>query len=274
MILLSRRQWGADCSIPRRGHLIGPLPRTEVFVHHTAIIDRDSTENEWETTKDVAYRMRQLQRIRPDLGLDVPYNFVAFCMSSGELAICEGRGLARTGAHTKDHNRSALGVAFQGNYEAGQLPRNFETQLSELGQWLRQLRNRGGFVNLGNSRPSDRQVWGHRDAPSARTACPGKKLYASLALIQFIDAEDETAMDKPTWKLVQRALQAQARPLYVGKAIDGRPGRHTNTALKAFEKRMSLTIRGVVGESGNPEAAVWPATRELLFATAAKEIQP
>lgn len=268
MKILRRRDWGADPELPRRGHPIGPSRRTEVFIHHTVIIDDDGSANEWQTLADVRSRMRQLQRIRPDLGLDLPYNVVAFCMSSGELVLCEGRGVDRTGAHARGHNRSALAIAFQGDFESGAAPRHLDAQLADLGEWLRDLRNKRGFVNLGNSRPGDRQVWGHRDAGSARTLCPGQQLYDRLALIRFIDEQDESAMDKSTWKIVQRALQSQDPPLYGGKSIDGKPGRNTNIALRAFEKRVGLDPRGVVGTLGDPGAAIWPATRELLFVSA------
>lgn len=270
MKVLRRSAWGADSTLPRRGHSIGPLRRTEVYIHHTVVADKDETPNEWETIADVKYRMRQLQKSRPDLGLDVPYNMVAFCMRNGDLVICEGRGLWRTGAHTRNHNRSALGIAFQGDFESGAVPRHFDAQLADLGGWLRDLRNHRGFVNIGKSRPRDRQVWGHRDAKSASTDCPGQKLYDKLALIHFIDEEDETAMDRSTWKVVQRALQAQSPPLYAGKAIDGKPGNNTHIAVRAFEKRMGLAPRGVIGTKGDAAAAIWPATRELLFASASR----
>ncbi len=268
MILLRRSEWGADPELPRRGHAIGAERRTEVVIHHTVIVDSDATANEWESLDDVKLRMRELQRMRPDLGLDVPYNMVAFCMADGELVLCEGRGLERTGAHTKGHNRSALGIAFQGDFESAALPPDMDAHLIEFAEWLSDLRNTGGFRSLGSSRPVGAQVWGHRDVPTAATLCPGRALYARLKSIRFIDEEDETAMDKPTWKLIQRALQAQTPPLYAGKAIDGKPGRNTSTALRAFEKRMQLQPRGVVGELGSPQAGLWPATRETLIATA------
>lgn len=267
MILLSRAEWEADTDFPRRGHHIGPLRRTEVFVHHTVIVDTDATRNEWGTLEEVKFWMRRLQRIRPDLGSDVPYNMVAFCMSNGDLALCEGRGLYRTGAHARNHNRSALGIAFHGNFEDEALPVGIDGQLIEFAEWLRDLRNHQGFANLGTSRPGGKQVWGHRDLPTARTLCPGRKLYRKLDLIRFIDEEGESAMDKSTWKIVQKALQAQSRPLYGGKKIDGKPGRNTHIAVQAFEKRMSLEPRGVVGNLNDPIASIWPATRELLFAT-------
>ena len=272
MIYLSRNAWRADTTLARRGHPIGPVPRTEVYIHHTLVTDADVTANEWNSVATVKSRMRRLQTARPDLGLDVPYNFVAFCMSDDQLVLCEGRGLYRTGAHTRNHNRSALGVAFQGDFETAELPEYIDFQLSELAEWLRTLRNELGFVNLGDSRPGDTQVWGHRDAKSTRTICPGQKLYDKLSLLRFIDEEDDNAMDKLTWKLVQRALQQQSPPLYGGRAVDGKPGRNTNLAVRAFEKRMGLSPRGVVGTLGDPIASIWPATRELLFATVGSKL--
>ena len=272
MIYLSRTDWGADANLPRRGHIIGPLRRTEVYIHHTVIVDRDTTANEWKTLTEVKATMRRLQQIRPDLGLDVPYNIVAHCMSDGELVLCEGRGTNRTGAHARNHNRSALGFAFQGDFENNALPQYIDTQLSEFAGWLRDLRNKRGFSNLGNSRPQGKQVWGHRDSQSANTICPGRKLYEKLNLIRFIDEEGDAAMDKPTWKLVQRALQIQNPPLYAGKRIDGKPGRNTDTAIRAFEKRMALETRGVMGSRNDPKASIWPATRELLFATSGADL--
>ncbi len=129
LTILSRDDWGADPSLPRRGHQLGPLNRTEIFIHHTVIVDNDTTKNEFESLDEVRADMQQLQTIRPDLGLDVPYNFIAFCMSNGDLILGEGRGLERTGAHTTDHNRSALGIAFQGNFEDFSLPGQFNAHL-------------------------------------------------------------------------------------------------------------------------------------------------
>ena len=251
--------------LPRRGFRIEPLQRTEVFIHHTVDVDRDPTPNEWESVSEVRERMRRLQTVRPDLGLDVPYNFVAFCMGDGDLLLCEGRGMHRSGAHTRHHNRSALGIAFQGDFENGAAPQHLNAQLAALANWLRQLRNAMGLANLGQSRPAWAQVWGHRDAQAAHTACPGQILYERLDRIRFIDEEDDIAMDKPTWKLVQKALQNQDPPLYAGKRIDGLPGRNTHIAVRAFERRVDLEPRGVIGVPNDPRATIWPASRELLF---------
>lgn len=273
VIFLRREDWGADPALPRLGAPVDRTERREVFIHHTVETDEDPTPNEWETLAEVGAEMRKLQVIRRrDLGADVPYSFVAFCLADGDLAVCEGRGFDRQGAHTVGHNRSALGIAFQGNFELEPLPAHFDGQLAALGDWLRTLREAEGFGELGSLRPAGRQLWGHRDVKA--TACPGRFLFERLAAVRFRDdvddpmEEDEMAMDEATWKQVQRSLQALDPPLYGGKPIDGKPGRFTNTSLQAFERRMELKPRGVIGALVDPAAGIWPATRELLFAVA------
>lgn len=184
VVFLSRSDWGARTDLPRLGATVNRGSRTEVFIHHTVIIDEDETTNEWEDLNEVKQRMRQLQTTRPDLGRDVPYNFVAFCMADGELVLCEGRGLDRSGAHTVGHNHSALAVSFQGNFENLPLPANLDAQLTALGNWLRERRELDGFVNLGTDRPLGREVFGHRDIKA--TDCPGQHVFDRLSLIEFL----------------------------------------------------------------------------------------
>ena len=185
VIVLSRSDWGARTDIPRRGTIVDPVKRTEVFIHHTVIVDDDPSPNRWETVDEVKSRMRRLQIIREqDLGADVPYSMVAFSMSNGDLVLGEGRGLDCSGAHTRGHNTSALGIAFQGNFETLPLPVHLDAQLAALGNWLRQLREQGGFVNLGTERPHGREVFAHRDIKA--TACPGEHLFAKLSAIRFL----------------------------------------------------------------------------------------
>ena len=190
LTILSRDDWGADPAHPRRGHHLGPANRTEVFIHHTVVPDGDTTPNEWESLDEVKAQMRRMQTIRPDLGLDVPYNFVAFCMANGDLVLGEGRGLGRTAAHSSGHNRSALGIGFQGNFESEPLPTHLDGQLQLLAEWLRHLRANEGFTELGTVQPDDpgrpgRQVFGHRDVKS--TDCPGRHLFERLHQLEVLD---------------------------------------------------------------------------------------
>jgi hypothetical protein len=185
VIVLSRAEWGARTDLPRLGVLVDRTRRREVFIHHTVIVDGDATRNEFENREEVLGAMRVLQTARrQDLGADVPYSFVGFCMKSGDLLLCEGRGLNRGGAHTKGHNTVALGIALQGNFQDVPLPGHFDAQLTALGNWLRRLRQEEGFVNLGSDRPHGRDVYGHRDI--AATACPGKHTFDKLKLIRFL----------------------------------------------------------------------------------------
>ena len=183
--ILRRSDWGARTNLPRLGLLVDRTRRTEVFIHHTAVVDGDSTPNEWATLDAVNFQMRKLQTIRAeDLGPDVPYSMVAFCMSNGDLILCEGRGLHRSGAHTCRHNSSALGISFYGNFEALPLPTHFDAQLTALGNWLRDLRVNNGFVKLGTQRPYGREVFAHRDVMA--TTCPGDHMFTKLHLIRFL----------------------------------------------------------------------------------------
>ena len=191
----SRSEWVTDSNLPRLGGRVPRSERTHVFIHHTVTPDSDSTPNIWETEAEMKKRMRGLQTIRPDLGLDVPYNFVAFLMANGDLNICEGRGEDRTGAHTKGHNTRAIAVSFAGNFEdlsvAGADLKGKMRLLSYFLGWLRfnpSHPDYGQFPamrNLGSLTPQGRKVFAHSDITS--TACPGTKLTRHLDEVDFLD---------------------------------------------------------------------------------------
>jgi hypothetical protein len=185
LIILSRADWGARTDLPRLGTVVDRTRRTHVFIHHTVVVDDDSTPNEWESVDEVKRRMRQLQTIRrADLGADVPYSMVAFCMSNGDLMLCEGRGIDRSGAHTAGHNTPALGISFQGDFENDAPPARLDLHLAAVSSWLRRLREQEGFVNLGTVRPLGREVFGHRDVKASD--CPGKHIFDRLSLIRYL----------------------------------------------------------------------------------------
>ncbi len=258
---LSRQQWRAR-DLPRRGIVVPPSTWTEVFVHHTALPRNGTSPNEWSDLDEIRAMMVTLQTARPELGLDVPYSFVAFCRDNGDVVLCEGRGLDRTGAHTAGHNDTALAIAFAGNFERLPIPQFFENQLHDVGAWLWRVKRDLGGSNIGIVRPFDRDVWGHRDVRN--TLCPGEHLYDRLGLIRYFEEDD--GMDQVTWQVVQAGLQALDPPLYAGRPIDGLPGANTHIAVQGFETRLGLNPRGVVGTLNDPTAGMWPATRELLFA--------
>lgn len=186
LIVLPRADWGPK-PLPRLGNTINRSVRTQVFIHHTVVVDDGPTPNEWESLDEVKNQMRKLQTIRAaDLGADVPYSMVAFCMASGDLVLCEGRGVDRLGAHTKGHNTRGIGIAFHGNFEPAHtpLPAQLDAHVIALGNWLRTLREQEGFVNLGNSHPAGQEVFAHQAVKS--TDCPGRHLTQRLPLIRFL----------------------------------------------------------------------------------------
>lgn len=201
LIYLSREAWGARTDIPRLGGpedprgdwgLVPRTRRTHIINHHTVVCDQDATPNLWESLTEVKARMVQLQTIRPDLGDDVPYNFVWFAMADRSLLICEGRGYDRWGAHTagKDdnddwHNGAGIGIAAEGN---------FENYASDITPWMPALSSFYGHLretmpNLGSLSPVRADTYGHIDF--AQTACPGWHIYSRLPEIKIPTTEDE-----------------------------------------------------------------------------------
>ncbi|KKL71632.1 hypothetical protein LCGC14_2092980 [marine sediment metagenome] len=206
LIYLTRTEWGTRTDIPRLGHPVNRLDRTEAIMHHTVIIDNDATPNRWETLAEVKAKMVQLQTIRPDLGLDVPYNFVAFHMADGSLIICEGRGFDRTGAHTHAHNTRGIATAGQGNFQIGQ---SLTSYIDHWSRWWGYQKFDMGMENLGSVHPARGIAFGHLDFIS--TGCPGDNLYAIIPQLTFQAAEEDDMA-----KFIQRAGQG---PLFVTDGI-------------------------------------------------------
>ncbi|MBW4707809.1 N-acetylmuramoyl-L-alanine amidase [Roseobacter sp. YSTF-M11] len=194
----SRKEWVTNTVLPRLGGRVDRSDRTHVFIHHTVTPDSDSTPNIWENEEETFARMRQLQVIRPELGLDVAYNFVAFIMANGDLNICEGRGEDRTGAHTKGHNTRAIAVSFAGNFEDLSVDgADLKGKMKLLSYFLGWLKfdpshpDYGQFremKNLGSLAPSGRKVFAHGDVKA--TACPGRKIVRHLDEVDFLDPKD------------------------------------------------------------------------------------
>ena len=169
-----------------------------MFIHHTVRIDSDATRSVWETEKEIFAEMRKIQTCRPDLGLDVPYNFVAFMTSltPGGLYICEGRGEDRSGAHTVGHNTAAIAVSFAGDFHNGPIAAGeIEARMPLLSNFLGWLRHDPSHPSYGSFDPMTkletkkppkpgRKVWFHRDVKN--TDCPGKLLEAELPSVDFV----------------------------------------------------------------------------------------
>jgi hypothetical protein len=199
---LDRESWYADSNLGRLGRIVPRSYRDRVFIHHTVIIDdSDPSKNLWETESEVIQQMQKLQTIRPDLGYDVPYNFVIFLMNTNppSIYVCEGRGEDRSGAHTRGFNYEAIGIALQGDFETYSIDLEPYTDLiSQFLGWLKfdpNAPNYGGpyapLSHLGTVTPdnSDRQVFAHRDV--SETDCPGDSTIAVLSQFRFINPDSQ-----------------------------------------------------------------------------------
>ncbi len=204
LLYLTRSEWGANTGIPRLGYTVARSNRTKAIIHHTVIVDNDATRNLWTDLDEVKAKMRQLQTIRPDLGMDVPYNFVMFLMEDGSVIVCEGRGLDRTGAHTKGHNTDGMATALQGNF---MLPINLSPFVPAMSRWWGWLRYDMKMVNLGSKHPVGRIAFGHIDL--SPTACPGDNLYTIIPQLTF--REDDMALT-PEEEQAVRHLIAEHKP--------------------------------------------------------------
>ena len=191
---VARKGWGADTSIPRLGEMVPRKDRTHVFAHHTVIVDNDSTPNIWEDEAEIFASMRRLQKVRPDLGLDVPYNFVVFLTTLNDgIYVCEGRGEDRAGAHTKGHNTKAIATSFAGDFENKLMPaEEIERRMVPYAAFLNWLRTSAShpdlgqfqpLSNLGSLKPSGRSIFFHRDVKA--TQCPGAQLEPHLRKVRF-----------------------------------------------------------------------------------------
>ncbi len=196
LTFVDRKGWGAKSAFPRLGHKVPRSKRTQVILHHTDMADtNDASPILWETLPEVYRHMRRIQTIRPDLGNDVPYNFLVFFMAKKNgMVICEGRGEDRSGAHTKGVNTAGIGIALAGKFDEDEVA-GIEVSkrmylLSGFLGWLRYAPSHPDYgrypamKNLGSVRPADRAVFVHQDFKA--TDCPGKRALPHLAQLAFI----------------------------------------------------------------------------------------
>lgn len=206
VLYLERADWGARTDIPRLGEPLVPRgERVYNIKHHIVGVDSDETKNIWENLDEVKEMMKRLQVIRPDLGNDVPYNWVKFLMADHSIVVCEGRGYDRWGAHTagvvpgrsdpyRYFNGCGVATSYAGNFE--DYPTNFDPWKAAINDWNRDLK--WNFPNLGKATVCGQPTCGHKHfAPYStlnQTACPGMYLYAFLPQIRLDAPEEEDDM--------------------------------------------------------------------------------
>lgn len=163
MIVYGRATWGARYD---DGFGPAPLPASELWLHHSVT----SAPPVSATFEQDAAAVRALEQIgEARFGKGISYTFVI--PPSGR--IFAGHSVGRQGAHTGGRNTVARAICLIGNYDT---VRPSEAQIAAVaalvwlgysaGWWLRPVLDGG-----------------HRDAPGASTACPGRFAYALLPVI-------------------------------------------------------------------------------------------
>lgn len=159
---ITRPMWGADPVAVQLGAAIPEGQVVGLVLHHT-VTDWVPSGSE----DDVATHMRYLQRVRPDLGLEVPYSFVVLEHPDPAHAwLAIGRGRGRTGAHTIGYNSTRYGVAVAGNYTDRPLTPGMVQAIRDVGRWY--------LADPIGAEPT----MAHRQV--AATACPGTTAMGQL----------------------------------------------------------------------------------------------
>lgn len=176
--IYGRSSWGARYSA---GFADAPLPADEVWLHHsvTSAPPLDATFDQ-----DTA-AVRVLEQIGQDrFGGGISYTFAI--PPSGR--IFEGHGVTRRGAHTAGRNSIARAICLVGNYDTA---RPSEAQVRAVALLLQHGARSGwwrrAFLN-----------GGHRDAPGARTACPGRHGWDAIPAINRLASLPITPEDDMT----------------------------------------------------------------------------
>ncbi|GAA2543714.1 peptidoglycan recognition protein family protein [Pseudonocardia hydrocarbonoxydans] len=188
--IYGRNTWGARYAA---GFAAAPLPASEVWLHHSVTSAPPIAASFEQDTAAV----RVLERIGQDrFGGGISYTF-AVCPSG---RVFEGHAVDRRGAHTAGRNSFARAICLVGDYERN---RPTEAQIVAVAELLRHGATAGwwrrAFLN-----------GGHRDAPGARTACPGRYGWDTVPAINRlatlpITPEDDMFTDADRALLASRA---------------------------------------------------------------------
>lgn len=162
MQIITRDEWGAR---HRDGFEHAPIPARELYLHHSVTIAPDLVPP-WD---DDDAAIRTLERI----GQERFRGGISYTHAVTPVGrVYEGTGAGRMGAHTGGRNSISHAIVLVGNYDTDRPPDAMLDAVAELvahgharGWWPAQL------------------TGGHRDAPGASTACPGRFAQALIPVI-------------------------------------------------------------------------------------------
>ena len=223
--IIQRPEWGARYEDGFGSRPVGDL---EVYVHHSVTIAPDLLPP---FTDDYA-AVRTLERIGEDrFGKGISYQFP---ITPAGL-IFEGVSIDRIGAAISNYNTPSANIVWVGNYDVTAPP----LPMLEATDWLL---HHG--VAMGWWR-SPKVNGGHRDAPGAQTACPGRYAYALLDDLNRGEyhAEGPAFVDNPITPPSKPTVPALLK-------IDGWWGSSTTRSLQAV---LDTRVDGIVSS----QARVW-----------------
>lgn len=169
MQIISRAEWGAE---HEDGFRSAPIPARELYLHHSVTIAPDLLP----PFDDDDAAIRTLERIGEQrFGRGISYTFAITPVGR----IYEGHGVRRQGAHTGGRNTIARAICLVGNFDRDRPP---EPMIDAVA-WLVSHGHRQGWWPA-------QLTGGHRDAPGASTACPGRHAYALIGEINRRAAAD------------------------------------------------------------------------------------
>jgi hypothetical protein len=244
-VIIARGQWGAKFG--RGNATSGAKP--EFYVHHSAarrLSPASTPEQEAAEVRRIeAYHAGGLTVANPRVG----YTFLV--APSGR--VYEGTGWDRVGAHTSGRNSSAYAACLLMDGES-ELPTPAAVQA------LNELRILG--VRLGKLAP-DHRFLGHRDAPGAATACPGKLVWpVTVGVTRGAAVPYPPVAAKPASPVLKLGAGGSSAPAEEMEAVrtlqrllsmdprhqTGFFGPLTEGALKRFQAERGLAPDGIVGE--------------------------